>query len=228
MNQQASITDVRGRPEVSAAALPVTPDATRKKQLTPDVEDIGVNIAKIFPVEMIEKFIGDFNDYYRSKLTAKEFQKRIKIQRQRHQYEDDFGDFHTRTTKYNVVVPYKTAVSFHLDGYPYCCAMTSLHNFSMASGLVSDEFIFAGINELIRLYRTTRVVVAIPEYREDIGFSSTWNSPPSKDETDEANMNYPLMYQWAKSMPHFQEMLFTNHNTNRIIHLCEVVVHNQD
>lgn len=111
-------------------------------------------------------------------------------------------------------------LSFYIDTYPYCCAMLQLNAFKHINPKwLTPELFNAFVNDVCFAANGTpqRVVMAMPEQR--FGKNSLDRHTPIEN----PKMPYPLWYQWAKSKAKFQEMLFTNDNTQAIIHFCEVV-----
>lgn len=171
------------------------------------------------PDELFAETVKEYNRYYGTNIDLAEFKQQLK---------DSSGSFLKVTADYryyNVTVGNFLIVKFISSYFPTCCAMSLFHNFACADSR-QEELVHAVLDILAEEDKAVRYVMAIPEYRKGHTHRTDIFNPPAK--IDNMNTTYPSIYSWAKSKSHFQEMLFTNHNTARIIHNCEFMVTDED
>lgn len=171
------------------------------------------------PDELFAEPVKSYNRYYGISINLTEFKKKL---------EDSNNSFLKVVEDhryYNVYVDNFLIAKFVSSYFPTCCAMFLFHNFACAEPRC-EKFVHAVLDILAEEDKAVRYVMAIPEYRKGHTHRTDIFNPPAK--IDNMNTTYPSIYSWAKSKSHFQEMLFTNHNTARIIHNCEFMVMDED
>lgn len=171
------------------------------------------------PDELFAAPVKAYNSFYTAKIDLAEFKQKLE------NAQNSFLKVTEDHKYYNVNVGNFLIAKFVSSYFPTCCAMSLFHNFACAAG-TCEEFVHAVLNILAEEDKAVRYVMAIPEYRRDHTCRTDIFNPPAK--IDKMNTTYPNIYSWAKSKSHFQEMLFTNHNTARIIHNCEFMVMDED
>lgn len=171
------------------------------------------------PDELFEPLIKDYSTYrgLKKPITLKELKELLK---------QSCGGFYRDSGNY-VKTYYITIGGYHLLScktapFPSCCAMGLFYDFHTCRCPEFEPLIHAILDIVIAQDNGFRYVMAIPEMRSGHTHRKDIFTAPKYRET--TSYNYPMIYSWAKSKPHFQEMLFTNHNTARVIHNCEFVV----
>ena len=119
---------------------------------------------------------------------------------------------------------------FTLDYYPACCAIKTMNNFQYQDGIFTQEFINDFINMCISAYGTSfyveirRIIANFVETSRNNVFNMDSNIP----DDPAAKIQYPMIYEWAKSQRSIQKMLYVNHNTDRIIHTTQILLGAKD
>jgi hypothetical protein len=121
-------------------------------------------------------------------------------------------------------------LSFTLDYYPACCAIKTMNNFQYRDGIFTQEFINDFINMCISAYakgfyvEIRRIIANFVETSRNNVFNMDSNIP----DDPAAKIQYPMIYEWAKSQRAMQKMLYVNHNTERIIHTTQILLGAKD
>lgn len=121
-------------------------------------------------------------------------------------------------------------LSFTLDYYPACCAIKTMNNFQYRDGIFTQEFINDFINMCISAYASSfyveirRIIANFVETSRNNVFNMDSNIP----DDPAAKIQYPMIYEWAKSQRSIQKMLYVNHNTDRIIHTTQILLGAKD
>lgn len=171
------------------------------------------------PDELFAAPLQAYNSCYNAKIDLAEFKQKLE------NAQNSFLKVTEDHRYYNVNVGNFLIARFVSSYFPTCCAMSLFHNFACV-GTGCEKFVHAVLDILAEEDKAVRYVMAIPEYRKGHNNRTDIFNPPAK--IDKMNTTYPSIYLWAKSKSHFQEMLFTNHNTARIIHNCEFMVMDED
>lgn len=110
-------------------------------------------------------------------------------------------------------------VKFTLDLYPACCALNQLNDFHTDEVILLEPFLKDFIQLCINTYRRCvstprRLMINFVEWTRQNDYNPSQKDIPVSDKTQ---INFPMMYKWAKESDHI-ETTFVNHNTGRIIH----------
>lgn len=117
-------------------------------------------------------------------------------------------------------------LSFTLDYYPACCAIKTMNNFQYRDTIFTQEFINDFINMCIASYAKAlyveirRIIANFVETSRNNKYNMGDHIPDIPD----AKIQYPMIYEWAKSQQSMQKMLYVNHNTDRIIHTTQILL----